>query len=192
MENISRKNAMGVEISINPIMDAARKIVRGQFLSITYMSEPQMRKTNNPFLGDCVKVTLQVLQLGVSYKNSVENRSGEAFVPQAMSGKHHIDEFIAQSNKDENQYYLCLQVVNFAKCESKYFHKDGTPYTATEVEAVKAFFPAKYESKTQAAVGLTGEEQVKPFQVKIENVLRLSQTDCLYEYEVEAFAEAFA
>ena len=192
MENAIRKNAMGANVSINEVIMAARKVVRGEFVGITYMSEPQMRKTNNPYLNDCVKVTNQVLQMGVNYGNSVENASGQEFVPQKMSGKHHIDWIIAQSDKDENQYYICLQYVKCTKCVSMYFHKDGSKYTEAEVNELKTFFYEKHESKTQAAVGLHGEEQKKPFQVKVENVLEIRQTAKLYEYNVEAFAECYA
>lgn len=185
----TRNNIMGAQVNITEIIEAAHKIVKGEFVNIIYMSEPSMRKTANPFVGDCVKVTNIVCQAGVSYGNSLENRTGEKQEVEPMRGKHHIDWIIAQADKDPNQLYICLQRVAGAKTEAKYFHKDGTAYTSAEVEALKGFFYEKAESPKQAAMGLVGKAQVQPFQVKIENVIFIKQGCELYEYQTQfAFA----
>lgn len=185
----TRQNVMGAQININEIIEAAHKIVKGEFVNIMFMSEPSMRKTANPFVGDCVKVTNMVCQAGVSYANSLENRTGEKQEIEPMRGKHHIDWIIAQSDKDPNQFYICLQRVADAKTEVRYFHKDGTAFTEEEVETLKGFFYEKNDSPKQTAMGLVGKAQAQPFQVKIENVLLIKQGCKLYEYQVEfAFA----
>lgn len=48
----TRQNVMGAQININEIIEAAHKIVKGEFVNIMFMSEPSMRKTANPFVGD--------------------------------------------------------------------------------------------------------------------------------------------
>lgn len=194
MENTIRVNALGAKVNQSEILNAARRIVRGRFVGITYMTIPSnMRKTNNPFVGDCIKVVRQVVKEGTNYGDTVEKRSGETFVPQKMSGKHHIDHFVAQADKDADQYYICFQYVECESVESRFFHIDGTPYTDAETALVKTFIPEHKESNTQAKVGLHGKDQVKVFQVKAENILRIVSDGCkVYEYEVEQFAQAFA
>lgn len=192
MENTIKTNIIGAQMNQQEVINAARKLVRGEFVSLVYMTEPSMRKTNNPFLNDCIKVTSIVCQAGISYGNSLENATGEKQEIEPMRGKHHIDWIIAQADKDENQYYICLQKVRGAKCVAKYFHKDGTMYTASEIEALQSFFYEKADSPKQQGMGLFGEMQKKPFQVKIENVISMQQGEFSYEYTPSvALAYAF-
>jgi hypothetical protein len=185
----TKKNLIGAEVNQLAISEAAHKIVKGEFVGIMYMTEPSMKKTDNPFVGDCVKVTYIVCQAGVSYGNSLENRTGEKQEVEPMRGKHHIDWIIAQADKDPKQFYICLQRVADAKTIAKYFHKNGTAYTAEEVETLKGFFYEKTESPKQVAMGLVGKAQVQPFQVKLENVISIKQGCTLYEYQTKyAFA----
>lgn len=183
MENI-RINAVGAKVNIENIMEASRKLNRGEFVNIIYMSEPSMRKTNNPFVGDCIKVTNIVCQAGVSYSNSLENRTGNKQEVEPMRGKHHIDWIIAQSDKDPQQYYICLQRVANAKTNSMYFHKNGDLYTTEEVVELKSFFYEKKDSPKQESIGLVGKDQVQPFQVKLENIISIKQGSEFYENKV--------
>lgn len=179
----TKKNLLGVEINQVAISEAAHKTIKGRLVGLVYMTEPSMTKTNNPFVGDCIKVTHISCQCGVDYGNSLENRTGERQEVEPMRGKHHIDGYIAQADKDPSQYYLCLQKVENETDKSFYFHKDGTPFTEDETALVKTFLTVKKDSPKQNGMGLYGKAQAKPFQVKLENVIKIVQGCTLYEYQ---------
>lgn len=181
----TKTNLLGAKVNQVEISEAAHKVVRGQMAGVIYMTEPTMRKTNNPFIGDCIKVTHISCQVGVDYGNSLENRTGEKQEVEPMRGKHHIDAFIAQADNDPSQYYLCLQKVENGTAKAYYFHKDGTSYSVLETAQLKTFFTEKKESPKQQKMGLFGKAQAKPFQVKLENVLAIKQGCTLYEYQTK-------
>lgn len=187
------KNLLNQEININEVMEAAQSLVRGEFAYFEIVTIPSMRKTNNPFIGDCLKFTKIDCQCGVNYKKSLESHSGVQDIEvEPMSGKHHISWIIAQSNTNPNQYYLCLQKVTGAYQVEEYRHLDGTPYTDVETAYLESFLYEKKDSPKQVGLGLVGEKQRKPFQPKLENVLLMKQGGkVVYQAEkVAAFSTA--
>ena len=47
----TRNNIMGAQVNITEIIEAAHKIVKGEFVNIIYMSEPSMRRLRILLLG---------------------------------------------------------------------------------------------------------------------------------------------
>lgn len=167
------------EGQMSNIMDAFRKIVKGEMMSIAYVSAPKLPK-KNPFYMDCYKETRITCMGGVNYGNSINNAlkrngiEGQTFEVASMSGKRHIDDYIAVALKDETQFYLCLQKVRGNDAKSVYKHIDGREFTKEEIEAIKPYIQ-KSESAKQEGYGLFGDKQIKPFQIKVENLLWFKQ-----------------
>ena len=176
-----KKNARLQEVTENQIeniKNAFRKVVKGEMLRLAYVSAPNLPK-KNPFYMDCYKECYLTCMGGVNYSNSVNNalkRNGieQTFTAASMVGKHHIDEFIAVANKDNTQFYLCLQKVKGNEENFTYKHIDGREFTKEELEVIKPYIE-KNDSYKQEGYGLFGNKQIKPFQIKVENLLWFKQ-----------------
>ena len=97
------------------------------------------------------------------------------------NGKHWVKyPLILQSDKDDSQYYLRLTTRKSMKSVSIYLI-DGKPCTdKVELAKLEEWLPKHYESKKQAALGLTEEEQVSVFDYKVESIIMVKQGDKVY------------
>jgi len=190
-----KTNARNQQISdnqINNIINSFRKVVKGEMLCISYVSAPKLPK-KNPFYGDCYKESVINCMGGVNYANSINKAfkrngiEGQTFEVAGMVGKHHIDDFIAVADKDETQFYLCLQKVRGNNATTIYKHIDGRKFTKEEFEVIKPYVEHSSSAK-QESVGLYGESQIKPFQIKAENLLFFKQGElfCVNEEAKES------
>lgn len=171
---------MKKNVTTSEFIQAVENIKGCQFAAITYTKvKEQINRDlqggkSNPFYGrlSCVKV-VGGLQLGKSYENAVNNRTeGDfegTFVAEPLpwgtwrkfpytienKGKNYVRFYTTASTTSNTTYYL-----------------DGNKVVEpTEIEAIKAAFRQKKESAKQQAVGVVGEEQVKPFNIEVSAIL---------------------
>jgi hypothetical protein len=153
---------------------------------------PQMRKTNNPFVGRVQKLTMYSgVVLGTNYENSVNacaERSGstETFISEKPMGKHYINPFLLASDKDESVLYLQIQYTEamlqkgIVKIHS-IFLLDGKEATEKEVEAIKQFIPTKVAPKKQLEVGVDLDKVRYYIAPKLSNVVALKQGGAIWD-----------
>jgi hypothetical protein len=174
---------------------------KGTFgVCILAVTEFKMNKRNNPYYGRVRKAAYRTnVMLGANYQNVVNahlQRSGidNVFVAQAPKGMHHVNEFILQSDKNPDKYYLR---VTERKNEYKdyFLLLDGVEVTDENViKEIWSFAPERpKETATQTEVGLAAEEQVKVCNFAIENIVAMWQGDKGYFGEgAEEFTKRFA
>ena len=150
----------------------------GQYFSLTTLTEPKMNKRNNPYYGRVMKKSVITgVRTGVSYSNCVD----------ASLGRNNIDDHITtekpfgkswvvvnkilMSDKDNNQLYLRTSWDKSTKVQSSALYLDGQEVTDTDILAdIKSFMPKPSESKKQATLGLTGQEQISIKDYKFESI----------------------
>lgn len=149
------------------------------FVGITYMADVRMTKTNNPLNGhDVFKCVKTQFNFGIIYENAVANRASKEqgekvkFVAEKAKGyEWEIYPYLLRAVKtDELQVRFYCK--DGAKAEVVYF-VDGHIATDEEVSIIKQFAIVSNWSNKQAEVGCT-ENQVKPRNVRLKNIIRLS------------------
>lgn len=152
-------------------------------VSIDYVSSIRMNKggrsqSNTLYGHDVVRYNRTQLQIGNIYENSVNNRSekecGErTFETEEMKGFKWVRFPYILTNTNETQLYVRFYKMKNAHKES-YVVVDGHIANDDEMAVIKEYeVKSNYFSAKQAENGLT-ENQVKPFNIKVENILRLS------------------
>jgi hypothetical protein len=151
---------------------------------ILAVTEFRMNKRNNPYLGRVRQAAYRTnVMLGANYQNVVNarlQRNGidNVFVAQAPNGMHHVNEFILQSDKNPDKYYL--RVTERSNEYHDYFLLlDGVEVTDENVINDIWSFTSKKpkETATQTEAGLAPEEQVKVCNFSVENIVALWQGD---------------
>ena len=133
-------------INSNSILAVLNTIKHGTFVGVHSLTEPKMRKTNNPFNGHLVqKMTIQTLQFGYSYENAVNNRiegSGETFVAEPLKWGEWLipNKVITHKGKLYARFY---KVDNSTEPNVTYLI-DGVIATDEQEEIIKSF-PGVYE-----------------------------------------------
>lgn len=171
-------------INSNSILAVLNTIKNGTFVGVHSLTEPKMRKTNNPFNGHLVqKMTIQTLQFGYSYENAVNNRidgSGETFVAEPLKwgewlipnkvithkGKLYARFYKVDNNTEPNVVYLI----------------DGVIATEEQEETIKSFLVSSSPSARQSEVGLT-THQVKPRDFAFDSIIGLAVNGEMYNIE---------
>lgn len=145
------------------------------FMQIIYKGEQKMRKTGNPFDLIIKRTEMNVSFFG-SYQNAVNNRLKKTGLeadftanPLAWGYWTTANKIIEHKGAKYVRFYMHKN--SNAKCE--YFFK-GDLLTGETLNNAKSFFQEHSESNRQAEAGLTFEEQSKPFNVKIENILQIN------------------
>lgn len=169
--------------NFNSVIEFVKNVSRGTFgISLITLTEPKMRKTNNPYFGRVHKATyLTNVALGYNYENSVNNRLDRKgletdFQAEKPKGKS-WDEYpyILKSDKDASIKYLRCTMRQNTKAKSVYI-LDGKIVTDASVEAeIKGFIPTSSTSKKQAESGLDDAEQVVVRDYKLDGVIYLGQ-----------------
>ena len=150
----------------------------GQYFYLTTLTEPKMNKRNNPFYGRVTKKSVVTgLRTGVSYTNCIDaslsrNNIDEHFVTEKPFGKSWlVVNKILMSDKDSNQFYLRTSWDKSTKVQSSTLYLDGQEVTDADILAeIKSFMPKPTESKKQATLGLTGQEQISIKDYRFESI----------------------
>ena len=181
-----------IKMTNSRVINFVSNLKKGCGTRIETETVPKMNKGGNPFFGRVTKKTVYTgVQLGTSYQNGVESaqtRSGETagYQSEKPNGKHYINEFILQSDKDNEVYYLQFQYTqgqlnaNTVKITSTYF-VDGKAATEAELNDLKAFLGTHSPSKKQMEAGVDLDEIRFYLAPKIENVTKIVQGSYIYE-----------
>ena len=170
-------------IKTTDILSVLSTISNGTFVGVHSLTEPKMRKTNNPFNGHKVqKMTIQTMQYGYSYENAVNNRIGseETFVAEPLKWGEWLipNKVITHKGKLYARFY---KVDNDTKPNVMYL-VDGIIATEEEEEVIKSFLVAPSTSNRQAEVGLT-THQVKPRDFAFDSIIGLAINGEMYNVE---------
>ena len=152
-----------------------------QFVNIFSLTEPTMRKTNNPYINRVMKLTCQSMQFGYDYTTAVNNRLKAQGLEANFDGDKlpwgqwvHRNKVIAHKDK------LYIRVYDYKNAPKKTIYLlDGRIATKEEIADFKQFFSQKSESKKQSEYGLT-ENQVSPKVFKFENLVRVTINKTIY------------
>ena len=146
-------------------------INNNRVVDIEIATEPQMRKTNNPYLGRVKKHTAYLgVDCGESYTAEVNRRRMDEGKEGDFQAKASIYERVNDYfvRRGEQAY---LQMLLKQKHETKKIYEvDGRPATTTEVAEIESFLHGSGKSSKQG-LGEGNEVQVRV--VKIENVVAL-------------------
>jgi hypothetical protein len=143
--------------------------------TVTYLSS--ISGTKNLVGGNATKRVHTQVMLGWSYENSVNNRlqaQGDArtFIAEQLPYGAWVAGMENKVILHKGELYMRAYKMKGAKYVAEYF-VNGIPATAAQVALLKAKeAAAKKPSNTQAAEGLV-VNQVKPFNIKFENILEL-------------------
>lgn len=162
----------------------------GQYFSLTTVTEPKMNKRNNHYYNRVTKKSVITgVRTGVSYSNCVD----------ASLGRNNIDDHITtekpfgkswvvvnkilMSDKDNNQLYLRTSWDKSTKVQSSTLYLDGQEVTDPDILAeIKSFMPKPSESKKQATLGLTGQEQISIKDYKFESIQEIKCGDKVWKH----------
>lgn len=180
----------------NSVSEFTKNVSRGTFgISLITLTEPKMRKTNNPFYGRVYKASYMTnVALGYDYENAVNNRLEKKdldanFEAEKPKGKSWFEyPYILQADKDANVKYLRCTMRANTKAKTVYI-LDGKLITDTAIEAeIKSFIQTSGTSKKQAESGLTDAEQVVVRDYKLDGVIYLGQGEKIFN-RVLGFAD---
>ena len=150
----------------------------GQYFSLTTVTSPKMNKRNNPYYNRVTKKSvISGVRTGVSYERSVDaslyrNNIDDHITTEKPFGKSWlVVNKILMSDKDNNQLYLRTSWDKSTKVQSSTLYLDGQEVTDPDILAdIKSFMPKPSESKKQADLGLTGQEQIAIKDYKFESI----------------------
>lgn len=189
------KNITKMAQTNNTIVDFTNNVISGTFgVSMLSITEPRMRKTNNPYFGRVRKASLLTnVALGYNYENNVKIRlerkgldeNAKAFTSEKPKGKSwERPNWILFADADPNKKYLRCTMRPTTKAVVRYI-VDGKIATDKQVEEIKEFLYAS-TSKKQEAHGLEEEEQVIVRDYLFDNIMYLAQGSTTYAKSVEA------
>jgi hypothetical protein len=167
----------------NSVVEFCNNVSRGTFgISMITLTEPKMRKTNNPYFGRVHKASYMTnVALGYDYENVINaklERKGLAndFVAEKPKGKTWDNyPFILQSDKDNSIKYLRCTIRPNTISKSVYLLDGVIVKDDTILTNIKNFISASSFSPKQANSGLEEKEQVIVRDYKVEGVIALSQ-----------------
>ena len=151
-------------------------------LNLTTLTDAKLNKRGNP-LANCIvrKLQTKVCQFGYSYENAVNNRlekqgDERTFVAESLPyGTWEIpNKFIAHNGTTYVRFYL----LKGAEPTTIYM-VNGAIANKAQMEIIRQFEPKHAPSNTQSAEGLN-VNQVKPFNVRIDNIVSLSVNGTTY------------
>lgn len=148
-----------------------------QFATIAYSSDAVSNNKKlqggkkNPYYNRVVTITeIASAQIGKNYENAVNNRTAERdFEAEALPWGEWIrpNYLIGHKGATYLRAYKCKTTKT-----SKKFYLDGKAVTDGKVEKeIQANFREHSESKRQSDAGIAVEDQVKPFNVNVTNIV---------------------
>lgn len=168
------------------ILSVLSTIKVGTFCEVHSLTEPKMRKTNNPFNGMKVqKLTIQTLQWGYNYENGVNNRlnGGTTFVAEPLKWGEWLIPNKVITHKG-NLYGRFYKVDNAMASTKTTYLIDGIIATEEQETIIKSFLIAPSQSNRQAEVGLT-TNQVKPRDFAFSSILGIKTAGVFYDFTTE-------
>ncbi len=168
------------------LIDFVTSLNKGCFTSVTLFNSTKMNKRNNPYYDrvSC-KTVYSNCRLGCDYSNSIDASLGRNgleghFMADMPKGMHFINDFILQSDNNEEQFYLRVQMFGYTKVNKTYY-LDGQEITDDIIlEQIKTFMPKTSVSLKQSEMGLSEEQQVVVRNIKLENIVEIKQGEKLY------------
>lgn len=132
------------------LVEMLRQNKGATIVTIVTRTEPDMRKTGNPFVGRVVKVSRVNGMLGFNYSNSVNRqleREGEVadFVAQPRKWGNRIEGTPLVEHK--GNYYVEMKVEK--SLGHRFEWTDGTILDDKAIENMKVFMPIKSSSSSQ-------------------------------------------
>ena len=170
----------------NSDIQSISELRKGVFgVHVTTHTEPKMNRTNNPYYGRVRKVTdYHNIALGTDYANTINNRLERLgiegnYVAEKAKGMHRYNDFLLQSDKDENQFYLNIifDRSEGSHTDEEVYLVDGRLATAEETKEIKWWIEqAKSKSgcDKQEKAGLDKKEQVRIIRPKLQNVVKIT------------------
>lgn len=173
----------------NTIQEFVKNVSRGTFgITVTTVTEPKMKKTNNPYYGRVKKLTILTnVALGYDYENTANNRLERngltpCFKAQKSNGKTWEEyPYILKSDKDASVKYLRCTMRQNTKVENHYILDGIFIKNEKTISEIKSFIQASGTSKKQAECGLDDENQVIVRDFKLENIIALKQGEKYFQ-----------
>ena len=162
----------------------------GQYFSLTTVTTPKLNKRNNPYYGRVTKKSVITgVRTGVSYERCVDaslgrNNIDDHIVTEKPFGKSWVVvNKILMSDKDSNQFYLRTSWDKSTKVQSSTLYLDGQEIRDADIlSEIKSFMPKPTESKKQADLGLTGQEQIAIKDYKFESIQEIKCGDKVWKH----------
>lgn len=149
------------------------------FCRVLTVTQPTMRKTNNPYYGRVTNITERLGNLGTNYENAVNNQREREELPESFSAEamwkgagEHVNKNIVR-HKDSGENYLVFYPRSNhnglpVNAEQRWL-VDGVPATQEQIEEIKSFMPNRTSS------GKQGTEKIVPWRVfNIWNVIEIA------------------
>lgn len=160
---------------MDKLIKLIKRIKGCKFANVTYQTSGYPKK----LLGGTITkvVTNLPIQINYSYENAVNNRlekqgGKRTFKTDKMSWGKWVKGQKNKLKENNGELYLRVYLIQGKKGEKSYF-VNGMPASAEQIATIKAYEMSKYAaSGTQGAVGLN-ENQVKPKDIKLRNILEL-------------------
>ena len=193
----TNNNQFNVQVINASFLNVIRNVRKGTFAMISYHSTEKLPKYLG-FSGEVTKVTNGVIQLNYSYEsavnNHIEKNGGErTFEAQSLPWGHwFIDNLVIEHN---GKLYLRAYVQGGSNGLKTQYFVDGKEATEEQVQTITEYKNKRNGSNAQAQHGLEEGQQVKPFNVAVENIIALTCGECKYnklEAVKQAQAEALA
>lgn len=182
-----------VSVSIHELVGIMLELRNGShtFGSILCNSVPEMRKTNNPFLGRVTKLSKWTFGLNTQYYSKlVAEMQRQGIDPSTLTkepsnyewynGKRNCP--VLKLKSDPSKLYLALfpnkDGVSFVE-----YYIDGRLATDFEVEQIKSFEYGSKPSAKQTALGIETDRQVKIRTTKLESVVAITLEGQTYKVE---------
>ena len=149
------------------------------FAEVTAITEPKMRKTDNPFFGRVEKISKMNVNFGGIYKNAVEKKMEKEgiegnYEPAPLKwGQHYRDSRVIIEHK--GNYYAQLRPLR-ADYVSYRWAENLKEMTEQEIQEMKTFFPQKKEGSRQPA-----ENKVIIRTIKIKNIREIRMDKTRYQ-----------
>lgn len=186
---------------VSSLMNGMKNYRKGSFGTIvSTITTPKMNKGGkmgvapNPLYNRVEKHTTYTnVRLGVSYENVIKakmQRNGENpdnWQSQASSVGKYYNDFLLQSRKEENQFYLKIGLFPNTTTESTYF-VDGRPATDEEMAIINAYTPEKTAPTKQTEAGIPEDEVYFIVSPKLDNVVSITQGEKTLYKRVELAA----
>lgn len=152
-----------------------------RMVHITTLTDVRMNKTGNPFYGRVQKMTSVGVSFNRSYENSVNNKieknGGErTFKSEPLPYGEWIKGLENKMYEHKGVVYVRFYTKPNEVAKVTYY-LDGVAIEKGSMmeKEIMAWIPTKsHTSKKQEDAGLSKEEQVYPYGVKLENILRVA------------------
>ena len=166
-------NIMGTSAIFNALASAKGY----QFICITYTNEVKMNKRGNPYYGRVTKRTKVQVDFNGVYQNKVNNSIERnlgvegGFVTSPLPYGQWMVGLVNKFYEHNGEIYLRYYEHKGAVPHVTYY-LDGVEVGEREMELITPYLPQPkaWYSKKQAEMGLSKEEMVKPYGVKLSNV----------------------